>query len=173
MVMSVIMGEHSYGVIQIIGKKGHVTVGKFCSIASQVTAILVGHRHDFITTYPFQAFWPKSKKLSGHPTIKNITIGNDVWIGQDVKLMGGINIGDGAVIGAGSVVRRSVEPYSIVIGNPAEIVKKRFSDDQIKKLLSIRWWDWPESKIEDNLELLCSPSIDGFLKTHYKKGEGA
>lgn len=85
--------------------------------------------------------------------------------------MSGVTIHNGAVIGAGSVVTKDVEPYFIVVGNPARMTRKRFTDEQIEKLLSISWWDWPQdqNKIKYEALLLWSTNIDVFINRHYKK----
>lgn len=86
-------------------------------------------------------------------------IGNDVWIGYRATILSGVKIGDGAVVGAMAVVTKDVEPYCIVAGNPARTIGKRFDDDTIRKLLEIKWWDWPIEKINANLEVICSNRI--------------
>ena len=86
-----------------------------------------------------------------------------MWIGRNALILSGAKIGDCAVVGAGAVVAGNIPPYSVAVGNPAKVVKYRFSSEQIEKLLSIRWWDWPEDKINDYLPLICSPSIEEFI----------
>lgn len=165
-------GDFSYGDIRIVGKVGTVTVGKFCSIAGGVTAILVGHNLSLISTYPFvsrefRGMWKPDPDLWAlHPVVKDVVIGNDVWIGQDAILVGGCTIGDGAVIGSGAVVAGCVLPYSVVIGNPARLLRMRFNDTIIDALLRIRWWDWPVDKIRANVSLIASDSIDTFIAMH-------
>lgn len=137
-------------------------IGKFCAIAEGVTFIMNGanHRMDGITTYPFNIFGGGWEKVT--PTVEQLpfkgdtVIGNDVWIGQNVTIMPGIKIGDGAIIAANATVTKNVEPYTIVGGNPARLIKKRFSDEMIELLLKLQWWNWDEQKIFDNLELLVS-----------------
>lgn len=87
-----------------------------------------------------------------------IRIGNDVWIGNDVRIMEGVTIGDGAVVATGSIVTKDVEPYSIVAGIPAKVIRKRFSDDQIEKLLALKWWDKDEKWLKENAELFNRPN---------------
>lgn len=168
------MGKFSYGEPQILvwdktDKK--VIIGNFTSIAKGCKIILNGeHNTDWITTFPFRKFrnkWPQAAKIVGHPKTKgNIIIGSDVWIGRDTMILSGVKIGDGAVIGAKSLVTKDIEPYTIVGGNPAKFIKKRFSDDKIKALLKIRWWDWPDEKIINNILLLSSNKIDEFIKKY-------
>ncbi len=85
----------------------------------------------------------------------DVTIGSDVWIGSNVIVMSGVTIGDGAVVATGSVVTADVPPFTIVGGNPARPIRKRFDDDVIEKLLELRWWDWPDEKIRANIHVLC------------------
>lgn len=94
----------------------------------------------------------------------DINIGNDVWTGMDVTILPGVTIGDGAVIGAASVVTKDVPPYAIVGGNPAKVLKYRFTEKQISKLLEIKWWDWPMWKVYDNIDLIDSENIDEFIE---------
>lgn len=171
------MGKYSYGEPQILvwsvtDKK--VIVGNFTSIAKGCKIILNGeHNTDWITTFPFRKFrnqWPQAAQIKGHPKTKgNVIIGSDVWIGRDVMIMSGIKIGDGAVVGARSLVSKDVDPYTIVGGNPAKVIKKRFTDKQIEKLLKIKWWDWPDNKVIDNIGLMSSNKIDEFIEKYGDK----
>jgi len=145
---------------EFLGDK--LIIGKFCAIAEGVTFIMNGanHRMNGITTYPFNIFGGDWEKVT--PTVEQLpfkgdtVIGNDVWIGQNVTIMPGIKIGDGAIIAANAAVTKSVEPYAIVGGNPARLIRKRFSDELIELLLKLQWWNWDEQKIFDKLELLVS-----------------
>ncbi len=164
-------GEHSYaGSINVKswGEGTSYSVGKYCSIADNITIFLGGnHRTDWISTYPFPSFshiFYEAGIIQGHPATKgNVVIGNDVWIGSHVTILSGVTIGDGAVVGAYSVVARNVPPYSIVVGNPARVIRYRFDERTIELLLKIKWWDWPLEKIRQNVELLCSNNIEKFL----------
>jgi len=159
------VGEYTYGAPRVVFPDGKLKIGKFCSIAWNVTVYLGGnHRTDWIAMYPFptpDGRWPGAEGIEDYLTTRgDVIIGNDVWIGSDVIILSGVTVGDGAVIGAGSVVTADVEPYAIVAGNPARVLKKRFSDEVIGKLLEIRWWDWPYEKIDRNVQVLCSGDIN-------------
>ncbi|GET33665.1 Vat family streptogramin A O-acetyltransferase [Prolixibacter bellariivorans] len=141
-----------------IGDK--LIIGKFCMIASGVTFIMNGANHpmDGITAYPFYIFgngWEKATPQPGELPYKGDTvIDNDVWIGSNATIMPGVHIGDGAIIATNSTVTKDVAPYSIVGGNPAEVLRKRFSEKKIKELLEMQWWNWELDKITDNLAFL-------------------
>jgi acetyltransferase-like isoleucine patch superfamily enzyme len=132
-------------------------IGKFCSISMNFKSGLGTHPTKLMSTSPI--FY--SKKYALKKTFKfqkevhfkeyeKISIGNDVWIGADVIIMDGVKIGDGAIIGAKAVVVKDVPDFAIVGGVPAKIIKYRFSDDIINKLLEIKWWEWDEEKINKN-----------------------
>jgi acetyltransferase-like isoleucine patch superfamily enzyme len=148
-------------------KNEQLTIGKFCSFASNVTILLGGeHRTDWITTYPFNVLFNEFSNFKEHPKSKgNVKIGNDVWVGMNVIILSGVTVGDGAVIGAGAVVSKDVPPYAIVAGNPAKIVKTRFSPTEISRLLEIKWWDWDFELIKKNMHLLLSNDIKAFLNS--------
>ena len=136
-----------------------LVIGKFCMIASGVTFIMNGANHltDAISTYPFAIFghgWEGAMEGKQYPTKGDTIIGNDVWIGYNATIMAGVTIGDGAIIAANSTVTKDVAPYAIVGGNPAAEIRKRFDEDRIRKLLEIKWWDWPIEKITDKVHLL-------------------
>ena len=148
-----------------------VHLGKYNSIGRDCNFFLhANHRADWVTTTS-QLLGPVTPEIAdmhmnmGHPTCKgDIHVGNDVWIGATSTIMSGITIGDGAIIGAGSTVTKDVPPFAIVAGNPGKIVKYRFTDDQIEKLLQISWWNWEENKIKENAMSMWSPNIDDFIK---------
>jgi acetyltransferase-like isoleucine patch superfamily enzyme len=162
-------GKHTYGPEPKI--MGHAsiltgsTIGKFCSIADNLQLIAKGaHMIDWVTTYPFRVMWKMDVPLHALPPHSPIVIGNDVWIASNVKIKQGVIIGDGAVIATESFVTKNVPPYAVVGGNPAKIIKYRFSEDQISSLLKIKWWDWEDSKIKAHVHLLTSNNIDSFIK---------
>lgn len=144
-------------------------IGKFCMIASDVKFIMNGANHltNALTTYPFAIFgngWEKAMDGKSYPQKGDITIGNDVWIGYNATIMAGVTIGDGAIIATNSTVIKDVEPYSIVGGNPAAEIKKRFSAETISKLLELKWWNWDIEKITANLQCLTDADIEKLIK---------
>lgn len=161
------IGRASYGDLKILewGNDAQLRIGAFCSISNEVTIFLGGEHHiDWVTTYPFPALWPSASHIKGHPLSKgDVVIGNDVWIGYKATILSGVTIGDGAVVGAHSLVTKDVPPYTIVAGNPAKIVRKRFDDATIERLLKIAWWNWDDQTIEHFLPLLLQNDIAAFL----------
>ena len=146
-----------------------LTIGKFCMIASDVKFIMNGANHltDALTTYPFAIFgngWEDAMNGKSYPNKGDINIGNDVWIGYNATIMAGVTIGDGAIIATNSTVIKDVEPYSIVGGNPAQEIKKRFSKEVITKLLELKWWDWDIEKITRNLQHLTAKEIGNIIE---------
>ena len=146
----------------------YTKIGRYCSIADHVKVCLGNHpTRDFVTTFP-AFYYDTTKELGytfhqgGTSLYKNIfplsdekgnfqvVIGNDVWIASNVLILGGVKIGDGAIVGAGSVVVKDIEPYSIVAGNPARLIRKRFTQDQIDSLEEMSWWKFPIEKIKSN-----------------------
>ncbi len=146
-------------------------MGKFCSIATGVKFMMggtQGHNYEWIANYPLDfldddfdeyiSVAPKGYKLKG-----DTVIGNDVWIGAEAMIMPGIQIKDGAVIGARSLVTKNVGAYEIWGGNPARLIKKRFNDHEIEKLLKIKWWDWELEKLKRHLALIRSADVDALF----------
>ena len=167
-------GKYTYGRPKIYwwGEESKLIVGNFCSIAGNCEIYLGGnHRIDRVTTYPFGHIHNNifnNFDGEGHPSTKgDVIIGNDVWIGANVTIMSGVNIGDGVVISSNSHVVKNCEPYSIIGGNPAKLIKKRFKKEQIEKLLEIKWWNWDDDKINKFTPLLCNNDIDEFLNSVY------
>ena len=144
-------------------------IGKFCMIASDVKFIMNGANHlsNAISTYPFAVFgngWENAMEGKAYPNKGNIEIGNDVWIGYNATIMAGVKIGDGAIIATNSTVVSDVEPYSIVGGNPAKEIKKRFSPEIVERLLKLQWWNWDIEKITKNVQNLTDLDIDKLEK---------
>ena len=148
-------------------------IGSFCSIGSGAAFIMAGnqgHRHDWISTFPF--YWMSevaafSDAENGFLPAGDTVIGNDVWIGSEAIVMPGITIGDGAVIGTRALITRDVEPYAIVAGNPAKLIRKRFDDALIAKLLELRWWDWSNEDLRKAMPILTSGDVLA-LYDHWK-----
>jgi len=149
-------------------------IGKFVQIAHGVRFISssANHKMDGFSTYPFT-----NLRMDGATTSQDIVqmfqeaknkgdtqIGNDVWIGMDSTIMAGLKIGDGAIIAAKSVVTKDVESYTIVAGNPAKVIRKRFDAKTIETLQNIKWWDWDIQKIEDNIDTITGCDIEALAK---------
>ncbi len=146
-----------------IGDK--LIIGKFCMIASDVTFIMNGANHltSAISAYPFAIFgndWQNAMDGKTYPVKGDTIIGNDVWIGYKATIMPGVKIGDGAIIASNATVTKDVAPYSIVGGNPTTEIRKRFNEDQINRLLAIKWWDWEIDKITENVGVLTGMDIN-------------
>jgi acetyltransferase-like isoleucine patch superfamily enzyme len=173
------LGRFSYGFenvnVRQWGEGASLKIGQFCSIADNINIFLGGnHRIDWITTFPFGHIFQEElggQDIIGHPATKgDVTIGNDVWIGSGATILSGINIGDGAVISANATVVKNVQPYQIVAGNPATLIRKRFDDEIIELLLMLRWWDLEILEIKKiTLLLSTTPNIDvinNLIKTY-------
>jgi virginiamycin A acetyltransferase len=150
-----------------IGDK--LIIGKFCMIASDVTFIMNGANHltQSISSYPFAVFgedWKNAMDGKSYPCKGDTVIGNDVWIGFNATIMPGVTIGDGAIIASNATITKNVAPYTIVGGNPAIEIKKRFSNEQIEKLLKLQWWNWPIEKITENVQNLTGEDFNIFDK---------
>lgn len=160
-----VIGDYTYGEPIIDDFGSQLTIGKFCSIARGVTIILGGeHNTHWASTYPFNVLFETQKHIQGHPATKgDILIGNDVWIGTEAIILSGVTIGDGAVVAARSVVAKNVAPYSIVGGNPAKEIKKRFDENTIHRLLAYKWWNAPIQDILDSADCLMSSDVERLL----------
>lgn len=181
------IGRYTYGYEWLLQEFPFAdTIGRFCSI-NKNAKILVNHTIDTVTTHPMlyspfaELFKFKEDLLQKYGVYtaetdalikmdsvnRPVNIGNDVWIGANVSILPGITIGDGAVIGTGAVVTRDVEPYAVMGGVPARLIKYRFSREIREKLLEIKWWDWDIDRIEHNIELFSNP--EHFLGHFSKK----
>lgn len=143
-------------------------IGKFCMIASDVTFIMNGANHlsQSISSYPFAIFghgWEHAMENKSYPTKGDTIIGNDVWIGHNATIMPGVTIGDGAIIATNATVTKDIEPYTIVGGNPAKPIKKRFSNSEIEHLLKLQWWNWDIEKITKNIKTLTGNNLEQLL----------
>jgi virginiamycin A acetyltransferase len=175
---NIIVGDFTY--IADSEFEGHVThhyewngdkliIGKFCQIAAGVEFVMNGANHQMnaASTFPFYTLegWEmESPSPENLPPKGDTVIGNDVWIGQNAVILPGVHIGDGAIIGANSVVGKDVEPYTIVVGNPAKILRKRFDDELIDLLLAFKWWDKEIEEINALIPLLTCSDLEKVKK---------
>lgn len=142
-----------------------LVIGKFCQFANGVRFITASanHRYDGISSYPFAIFDdPEGQRASLPTRFPDTLIGNDVWIGDGATILPGARIGSGVIVGAGSVVAGTIPDYAIVAGNPARVVRMRFSDDQIERLLRLAWWDWPIRHILAHETQICESDVDAL-----------
>lgn len=140
-----------------------VRIGNFCSIARNVSIQEYDHHFERITSYFMHANVFGGKMDDDIVSKGDIVIGNDVWIGTQSVILSGANISDGAVIGANSVVNSYIPPYAVAVGSPAKVVKYRFSDGIIDRLLKLKWWDWDDDKIRNNRALFDGPLTEEKL----------
>ena len=171
---NIIVGDFSY--IADSDFESHVThhyewnndkliIGKFCQIASGVEFIMNGANHQMnsVSTFPFYTLegWEQTPPAQNDLPIKGDTIiGNDIWIGQNATILPGVHIGDGAIIGANSVVGSDIAPYTIVVGNPAKPLRKRFDDELIEIMEKLKWWDKSIEEINSLIPILTSSNLD-------------
>ena len=147
-------------------------IGKFCQIASGVEFIMNGANHQMnaVTTFPFYTLegWNiEAPAIEDLPLKGDTIIGNDVWIGQNATILPGVHIGDGAIIGANSVVGSDVEAYTIVAGNPARLIRKRFDDELTSLLLKYKWWDQSIEDIQELIPIITNHDLE-FVKEFLK-----
>ena len=179
---NIIVGDFSY--IADSDFESHIThhydwnndkliIGKFCQIASGVEFVMNGANHQMnaVSTFPFYTLegWKQTPPTRNDLPIKGDTIiGNDVWIGQNATILPGVHIGDGAIIGANSVVGSNVEPYTIVVGNPAKALRKRFDEELIDIMEKLKWWDKSIEEINNLIPLLTNSNLE-YVKEELKK----
>lgn len=179
---NIIVGDFSY--IADSEFESHVThhyewnndkliIGKFCQIASGVEFVMNGANHQMnaVSTFPFYTLegWNQTPPTQNDLPIKGDTIiGNDVWIGQNATILPGVHIGDGAIIGANSVVGSDVQAYTVVVGNPARPIRKRFDDELIEIMEKLKWWDKSIEEINNLIPLLANSNLE-YVKEELKK----
>jgi len=161
------IGRHTYGCPKLHWSKGdfsyNLSIGSFCSIADDVSIFVGKHgRHtiDYVSTYPIGVVFGRSPtKVESNTQFGDLSvvIENDVWIGRGAMILAGVNVGNGAVIAARSVVTRDVEPYAIVGGVPAKLIKHRFPPDIVRKLINLKWWEWSDEVIKERLAFFSTP----------------
>ena len=154
-----------------IGDK--LIIGKFCQIGKNVEFVMNGANHQLnaATTFPFYIFrgWEMESPSKDDLPLKGDTlIGNDVWIGEGAIILPGVHIGDGAIIGKGAVVGSDIPSYSVAVGNPAKVVRKRFDDELISLLEQTKWWDLPVEDIQALIPVLTNSDLEG-LKAEWRK----
>jgi virginiamycin A acetyltransferase len=147
-------------------------IGKFVQIAHGVQFITssANHQMDGFSTYPFVVFgepWASNYKANW-PNKGDTTIGNDVWIGHEALIMPAVSVGDGAIIGSRSVVTKDIPPYTIAAGNPVKIIRERFDNTTMSKLLEIKWWDWPIEIINKNINAISAADINALINIYNK-----
>lgn len=170
------IGAHSYGVPEIVDAEyGHLTIGKYCSIAGAVRVILGNHLINTASTYPFGAlarFWPSAPDGVEDHVRGDVVIGNSVWIGLGAIILPGARIGDGVIVGAGAVVRGTIPAYAVVAGNPARVVRQRFDERTTERLLATQWWDWPDHVVDRYVPLLLDENVAAFLDAAEHAADG-
>lgn len=171
---NIIVGDFTY--IADFEFESHVThhyewngdkliIGKFCQIADGVEFVMNGANHQMnaVSTFPFYTLegWDmNAPAMSDLPLKGDTVIGNDVWIGQNAVILPGVHIGDGAIIGTNSVVGSDVAPYTIVVGNPAKVLRKRFDDELIELMLQLKWWDKSIDDINELIPVLTCSDLE-------------
>lgn len=167
------IGDWTYGSPAVFpfDKNSKLRIGQFCSITNGVVIFLGGeHRTDWVTTFPLYEIFSQASFFSGYPYSKgDMVIGNDVWIGLDSVILSDVKIGNGSVIEARSLVSKDIEAYSIVAGNPAQVIRYRFDDQTINILQEISWWDWPIENIEEAWPMLLSSDIKTFIDKYWQQ----
>ncbi len=172
------IGKHTYGITQktIVIASSHcpasVVVGSFCSFAPGVIILAnVDHPTNLPSTFPFKTLlYPRHKESSTNysnwdaVTKGPVEIGHDVWLGLNTIILSGVKIGPGAVIGAGSVVTKDIPPYAIAVGNPAKVIKFRFSNEIIERLLESEWWLFSDGMLKDLAPFFYNSDISEFLE---------
>ena len=170
---NIIVGDFSY--FSDVDFESHVThhypfngdkliIGKFCQIAAGVEFVMNGANHQMnaVSTCPFyilEGWDQEAPPLSEMPLKGDTIVGNDVWIGENAVILPGVHIGDGAIVGRNSVVGSDVAPYTIVAGNPARVIRKRFDEELIALMEKLRWWDLSIEEINDLIPVLSSSDL--------------
>lgn len=166
-----VLDDYSYIVHD--GETAYTIIGKFCSIASYVRINPGNHPMERASqahfTYRSRQYWPEEaddEALFDWRRSHAVTIGHDVWIGHGVVILPGRTIGTGAIVGAGAIVTRDVAPYTIVAGNPARVIRRRFDETVADRLLALAWWHWDHQRLRNALQDFRHLSVEDFLERH-------
>ncbi|HEV2559222.1 MAG TPA: chloramphenicol acetyltransferase [Microvirga sp.] len=169
--LETVLGDYSYIVHD--GEVAYTSVGKFCSIASHVRINPGNHPMQRASqahfSYRASRYWEGEEDEEAFFDWRRqarVAIGHDVWIGHGVVVLPGRSIGTGAVVGAGAIVTRDVEPYTIVAGNPARVIRRRFSQEVASRLVALAWWDWDHERLRRALADFRSLPVEDFLDRH-------
>lgn len=156
------IGEYSS--VGRYAKVVYTEIGKFCAISWDVTINAISHPHDnlSISAFPYVPY-VGNFVVERTQSYSKVTIKNDVWIGANSVIMPGVIIGNGAIIGAGAVVTKNIPDYAIAVGVPAKVIKYRFSEENIKQLLRLEWWNWDRKVIKNNIHLFQSPMTEEII----------
>lgn len=168
------VGRYSYGVPKVswaaADNSRKLVIGSFCSIADNVR-IYVGiqgrHTVDFMSTYPMGMVFGRPAKSAVSTAVSgnlDVEIGSDVWLGLDTIILAGSRIGHGACVGTRSLVTGDVPPYAIVGGSPAKLIRYRFDEETIAKLLQIKWWDWSDEEIRSNIDAFFNNDVPSVVR---------
>ncbi|HBX57093.1 CatB-related O-acetyltransferase [Pseudomonas sp. UBA2684] len=159
------IGTYGMPVVHDWQEDSTLIIGSYCSIADNVQIFLGGqHRVDWVSTYPFPAYLAEAAHIEEFGGSRgDVVIGSDVWLCANTTILSGVTIGHGAVIGSGAVISRDVEPYAVMVGNPAQRIRWRFDEEIRDELLKTAWWEWPEAEIRRVVDKLCSDDITAFL----------
>jgi virginiamycin A acetyltransferase len=138
-------------------------IGRYCAIASGVRFVMPGANHADLgpSTFPFGIFGEPWAELTmdlvmGAPSRGDTVVGSDVWLGYRALVLPGVTIGHGAIVAAASVVASDVPPYAIAGGNPARVIRRRYKDEDVERLLRAAWWDWPVELVTEHARTIMS-----------------
>lgn len=149
------------GFVTYPGNSDPATIGAFAGVA-QEALIYLGHGIHDTNAITAHCLAENGPPWIGGPALSpsiSTTIGNDAWVGRGASVLPGVTVGDGAIVGAHAVVAKDVPPYAVVVGNPATVVRRRFSDREVETLLCLRWWEWPDTAIKDARALLLANDV--------------
>ena len=172
---SKVSGKISLGYATTIGRYaelvgGTISIGSYCSLAPHVAVYALNHPMNHLTTYIGQGLW--KGELKKHQTPQSVKIGSDVWLGHGAIVLAGVEIGDGAVIGAGAVVSRNIPAFTVAVGNPARVVKRRFNESVSSLLLELRWWEQAPDQLREmeelfHLDYVAEPALAAERLRHW------